>query len=42
MTESTQSLLTLLALIFASATLTVGVVLALAAYCMRDGKQSKR
>lgn len=35
MNEDTRSLLTLLALIFGSGILTVGVIWALAAYCLR-------
>jgi len=34
MTDDTKSLLTLLALIFASGALTVGVILAMARYCL--------
>lgn len=36
MNEETRSLLTMLALIFCSAALTVGVILAMAAYCLRN------
>jgi hypothetical protein len=35
MTDDTRSLLTLLALILASGVLTVGVILALANYCLK-------
>lgn len=38
MTETTKSILTLLVLIVASGVLTVGIIFALAAYCLRNEK----
>lgn len=38
MNDDTQSLLTLLGLIFASGALTVAVVVAVAAYCLRGNE----